>query len=371
MEKHVIQYELLIGLIFIALMMTMNQDDLFMMIVALLVYAILKAAWYIIRLFRPNSIIVTVVIILYLLVLQYYLVAMGMFLTLNIMLIGQLDRRIRYVACCLYLGFILLSGVDMSSLVVSVGLFSVLGIALLQDFVEKESSKKERIQTLSEQIDRMKTHTLLNQRQEDEISTISRLEERNAIAQQLHDKLGHVLSGNIIQLEATGMLMEKDPDKARQRIQLVIGNLRKGMDDIRVLLKSMKPESASMNVERIKSMITETEKISDIKMKFIYDDIVNELNHKTWKVIITNIQECLTNMMKYSSATRCQIEIGKLNRHLRVLIKDNGKGCRNVKKGMGLTGMEERLSLIGGKLIVDGTDGFSTVMLIQLEETDE
>ncbi len=79
-----------------------------------------------------------------------------------------------------------------------------------------------------------------------------------------------------------------------------------------------------------------------------------------------NIQETMTNMMKYSDASSCKVKFSRLNKMIKVTIEDNGVGCRNIKKGMGLSGIEERMTQLGGKLIVDGSSGFSLTMLLDV-----
>ena len=85
-----------------------------------------------------------------------------------------------------------------------------------------------------------------------------------------------------------------------------------------------------------------------------------------WKVIQENLTEAMTNALKYSQATTISIEIQVLNAMIKVVVKDNGKGMEKIKKGLGIIGMEERTASINGKVITDGTNGFSVTMLIPI-----
>ncbi|MCG8483876.1 MAG: histidine kinase, partial [Clostridia bacterium] len=195
-----------------------------------------------------------------------------------------------------------------------------------------------------------------------------KIEERNSIAQKLHDELGHTLSGSTMQIEAALMLLDKDEDKSKHMLRTVIRNLREGTDSTRRILRNIKPETASMNIQTIKLLVFETQEKSGISIDLIYDHDIVFLDHTMWYVITINVKEALTNLMKYSQATKCAIKFESLNQRYKVSINDNGIGCQNIKQGMGLSGMEERIHQVGGQLIVDGSDGFSIIMLLPLEK---
>ncbi len=194
----------------------------------------------------------------------------------------------------------------------------------------------------------------------------SQLEERNKLSQALHDELGHTLSGNILRLEATRLVIDKDVEKSKSMLKEVIENLRSGMDSIRAILKSVKPEVSTVNIASLKLLIDNVKQQSDVSVKLTYNSDINELNNSMWKVIMPNIKEALTNMMKYSHAENCEIEFVKLNKIYRVSIKDDGVGCRSITKGLGMLGIEERMALIEGNAIFDSSGGFSAIMIFPI-----
>lgn len=196
----------------------------------------------------------------------------------------------------------------------------------------------------------------------------ARLEERNLIAQQLHDELGHTLSGNTMQLEAALLISQSHPEKSQKMIQDVIGHLREGSESIRKILKNIQPEQTSLGIQTIKTMISKVKEKSAVHIDLIYNNEVSQLDYQKWHCITLNIQESLTNMMKYSKATTCSLKFQRLNTMFKVTIQDNGIGCENITKHMGLQGMEERVTSQGGQLIVDGSKGFTVIMLLPIEK---
>ena len=75
---------------------------------------------------------------------------------------------------------------------------------------------------------------------QEQILHTARLEERNEISTRLHDKIGHTISGTLLQLEATKIILDMNPKKAPSMLDICINNLREGMDDIRGNTKKYK-----------------------------------------------------------------------------------------------------------------------------------
>ncbi len=204
---------------------------------------------------------------------------------------------------------------------------------------------------------------------EAQLRYLSQIEERNSIAQSIHDKVGHTLAGSIIQLEAVGMIIDKDSAKAGELVSNVTENLKVGMESIRSTLRAIKPASEQLGINRLKLALEEFSLNNKIKTSFSFDGKLDVVTHMQWRIMSDNIKEALTNTLKYSSATMIEIRLEVMNRLIKLEVKDNGKGAGAIVKGMGLSGMEERIASVGGKLIVDGSNGFSVIMLLPVETT--
>ncbi|MEI4800973.1 sensor histidine kinase [Bacillus sp. FJAT-51639] len=194
-----------------------------------------------------------------------------------------------------------------------------------------------------------------------------KLEERNRLSQEIHDKIGHSMTGALIQMEAAKRLMEIDRDKAAELLQNAIHISKDGIESIRITLKNMKPPTEQMGIHRMKLFIDEFASKHNIKIPFVYKGNLDTISPIQWKIIGENVTEALTNAMKYADATVISIDIHVLNKMVKVQVKDNGKGGVLVKKGLGIIGMEERTASVNGKIIVDGTNGFSVTMLLPIQ----
>ncbi len=219
-----------------------------------------------------------------------------------------------------------------------------------------------------EKRDELDSHIEAGIEYENQVRYLTQLEERNNLAQNIHDKIGHTIAGSIIQLQAATVLIDKDKEKAASIIEDTAENLRNGMSSIRSTLRSIKPASEQLGINRLKLMVEELSLKSSIKTSFTYKGDLEKIKHSHWRIITDNIKEALTNSIKYSHATKIDVELEVLNKMIKAQVKDNGIGSRQIKKGLGIMGMEERAEGAGGNLIIDGTFGFCVITLLPIEE---
>ena len=191
------------------------------------------------------------------------------------------------------------------------------------------------------------------------------LEDRAELSQTLHDKLGHNINGSIYQLEASKVLMDKEPEKAKSMIQAVIDQLRTGMDEIRAILRKERPDKKQMALLQLYELCedcnnkgVETELLTEGELSVIPADV--------WEVILDNCFEAVSNAMKYAECKHINISIVAMNKMIRVNVKDDGKGCKNIVEGMGLSGMRQRIRSVGGTIDFESQRGFNINMLIPL-----
>lgn len=197
---------------------------------------------------------------------------------------------------------------------------------------------------------------------------LSQIEERNSLAQNIHDKVGHTLAGSIIQLEAAELILDTQKDKASSIIKNVKDNLKEGMDSVRTTLRTIKPPAEQLGVNRLKLILDEFSLNNEIRTSFSYTGRLDIVSHFQWKVMIDNTKEALTNVLKHSKASNVDVRLEVMNRLIKAEVRDNGLGAPSIKKGMGLSGMEERTENAGGKLIIDASGGFSVITILPAGE---
>ncbi|HEY5525272.1 MAG TPA: histidine kinase [Clostridium sp.] len=197
---------------------------------------------------------------------------------------------------------------------------------------------------------------------------VTSLKERNFMAQKLHDHLGHRITSSLMQLEVTKETLGENNELSKKYLTSAMENLREGMEDIREVLRNVKPRDKVMGIENIKEQLLKFEYSTGIRTTFNIDGDTNKLILKLWMVIQDNINEALTNAAKYSNANEIKLSIYIYNKIARIEFRDNGNGYKILNKGLGLGGIEERIEMLGGRVEYYNDKGFVINMILNLEE---
>lgn len=129
----------------------------------------------------------------------------------------------------------------------------------------------------------------------------------------------------------------------------------------------MKDQKARlMTVLQINSLCNDCREKYGIEADLIIEGNSEKVSDSVWKVILNNCCEAVTNSLKYSKCSRIKIEIKIPNEVLRCCVSDNGVGCKKIVSGMGIDGMKQRISELGGVINIDGTAGFVINMIIPI-----
>lgn len=237
--------------------------------------------------------------------------------------------------------------------------------------VKKEQNKTEASERKEEELKRNLSRNETEYRKEIDRNRLyfenRILEERARLSQALHDKLGHSINGSVYQLEAVKVVMEKDREGSREMLQAVIDNLRSSMDEIRYLLRQERPGKKQLAFIQLNSLCEDCRKKYGIEAEFSLKGKGEDIDGRYWEIILDNCFEAVSNALKYSSCSGITIEILVMNRMVRCTVADNGKGCAEIKEGMGLDGMRKRVREVNGFISFAGENGFVINMLLPLE----
>ncbi|SDZ21181.1 Signal transduction histidine kinase [Proteiniborus ethanoligenes] len=248
---------------------------------------------------------------------------------------------------------------DFSLLIVLSCFFSFVTTSLKEKETNyKESYDRERQYRYDLEQSRIK---LINMSKE--IVYITEVKERNRIAREIHDTVGHKIAGVLLQLQASFKLRTKDNEKSDKLLKDSIENLSDTLIVLRNTVHNIKPKD-KVGIEYIKEII---HNFSFCTVDFSYKGDFNNISPNNLEVISLSIKEALTNASKHSQADKIIISIDVYEKFIRLFIKDNGTGCENIKEGLGISGMRERLTNIGGSISIDSRDGFMIVAIIPIE----
>ena len=192
--------------------------------------------------------------------------------------------------------------------------------------------------------------------------------ERKRLAREIHDTLGHALTGIAAGIDACIAMIDINPQTTKQQLQLVSKVVRQGISDVRNSLNKLRPGALEANSFKgaIETMIDEFTNLSDLVINLHYQIDKLDLENTTEDILFRIIQESITNAMRHGRAKCIDIEIFEYENLLYLKIKDDGIGCKEIHYGFGLKQMQERVAIINGEVIYDGHDGFLTEVKIPI-----
>lgn len=192
--------------------------------------------------------------------------------------------------------------------------------------------------------------------------------ERNRLAREIHDTLGHTLTGLSVGLDACVLMCSKDTETTKKQLILLSEMTRQGLKDVRRSVEKLKPDALERYTlqEAIHIMIKEFEDMTDVKIDYLCHIPKLNLESDEEEVVYRIIQEGMTNAVRHGHATHICISIGLVGHELILLLEDNGTGCDVVHPGFGLHHMQERVELLHGKLRYYNVDGFMIAATIMI-----
>jgi signal transduction histidine kinase len=184
------------------------------------------------------------------------------------------------------------------------------------------------------------------------------LDERNRIAREIHDSVGHVLTAQTIQLNNAIAFWQSEPDKAYRFLVESKELVRTALKDIRHSVSSLRSDPLEGKSLQTAIALLFQEFSSRTKIIPDYNLVLNHSLNKEIKLTVYRIiQEALTNIVKHSQAEAVKVELQTFPKHLYLLIEDNGKGFKLEQNttGFGLQGMRERVMALKGKMEISSS----------------
>ncbi len=227
-----------------------------------------------------------------------------------------------------------------------------------------QMSEKEKILSLNEKLNQVNAELQEANRQMEEYAKESvknaETRERNRLAREIHDTLGHALTGIITGLDACVMLIDAAPDAAKGQLKVIADVARNGMTDVRRSVKALRPDALEkLELEKaLVQMIEEMRQASHVQIEYDCQAQLTCFNKDEEEIIYRIVQESITNAIRHGKADRIEIAITMKYQLLSVNIRDNGIGCVKIEKGFGLHHMEERIKMLHGSLSFCGENGF-------------
>ena len=188
----------------------------------------------------------------------------------------------------------------------------------------------------------------------EEVARLAAERERSRIARDLHDLLGHSLTTVTVKAALARRLVDTDPARAKAEIEAVERIARESLADTRTALAGYREVRLATELATAREVLAAAGIDADLPR--VVDDVPADLGGLFGWVV----REGITNVVRHSRARHVRVTVD--GRAIEVV--DDGQGCAGDPGGHGLTGLAERASALGGRLVagpaefVDGTGGF-------------
>lgn len=233
----------------------------------------------------------------------------------------------------------------------------ILFVLYMVMLVQSQHREKERIQSLNAQLneanEKLRAYAL-------QAEHMAETRERNRLAREIHDTIGHALTGIVAGIDACIATFEAMPEFTRQQLPKIRESALRGITDVRRSVKKLRPDDLERLPlkEALQTMIKDFSASTGMEIVFETDDWPSGLREDEEEVIYRVVQEGITNANQHGHASRVSVSIRGGAVWLRIRIADNGTGCTTVKPDFGLRHMQERLELLKGTLQYYSRDGF-------------
>ena len=200
------------------------------------------------------------------------------------------------------------------------------------------------------------------QRANEEIENLAKVAERERIARDLHDVLGHTLSVITLKSELAGKLIDRDPQAARKEIGEVEQISRQALSDVRDAIRGYRSQGLVAELAQAKTTLetagvtVQCDAATTMKLPAVQESVLS-----------LAVREAVTNVVRHARARTCRMRLEQQNGSCRLEIQDDGCGATNGE-GNGLRGMRERVEMLGGTFSRSTETGTRLTIILPLKQ---
>lgn len=240
-------------------------------------------------------------------------------------------------------------------------LFIIYLLAFITHQIQENEQISNELVTINSVNERLKVYATLTEK-------IGENNERKRLARELHDTLGHALTGISAGIDACITLIDVDVGATKKQLETLSKVVRVGIGDVRNSLLKLRPDALKQSSlkEALARVCENFQEASQIKITLDYNLPDLDLDNLREDAIFRTIQEGITNAKRHGQASVVNISLNKIENEIVIIIKDNGCGCKKVKEGYGIKQMKERIQALNGSVFLDGNDGFCLSVTLKI-----
>jgi signal transduction histidine kinase len=264
-----------------------------------------------------------------------------------------LPRRLMFAACGTMLAVLVVplsifSGWRPASVLGAFFLVGIVFVVVITELAVKEQRAKREVERL---VSELKDANDQLRQYADQVEELATLKERNRLAREIHDSLGHYLTVVIVQIEAAMAVFEKDREGSLDVLRKAQGLAQQGLADVRrsvVALRASPTETRSL-IDSLNALIDEC-RVSGLQTEFQLVGTPRNLSPSAELALYRAAQEALTNVRRHSQASVATVTLNYSTESVWLKVHDDGIGATELTKGFGLVGMHERVQNLGGEV---------------------
>ena len=225
---------------------------------------------------------------------------------------------------------------------------AVFFVVIFTQFRMNEQDARIKAETLAYQLE-VANHQLAEYASQAE--ELAATQERNRLAREIHDNLGHYLTIVNVQIEAAKVTLESEPSRAMDALDKAQDLARKGLSSVRESVAALRVSPVeNRSLEEAIAELVEESKGGGIATTLNVTGNSNRIESKTALALYRVVQEGLTNVRKHANASHVDVVLDcSQDKKIRLTLRDDGAGAADTSGGFGLIGLRERVQLLGGQ----------------------
>ncbi len=239
---------------------------------------------------------------------------------------------------------------------IAIALIYGTGIVFVVVFTRVAASEREARTALAEANQLLRDHAA-------QVEELATTKERNRLAREIHDSLGHYLTVVNVQIGAAQAILEQDRQRARDHLSNAQALTQEGLAEVRHSVAALRAAPIeSRPLPDALAKLAEQWNAAGLGTKFVVAGTIRPLTPQANLTLYRAAQEALTNVGKHAHASSVDLHLDYRDERLvRLRIKDDGLGSPNSEGGFGLLGVRERVQLLNGAVRVrtDPGEGFT------------
>jgi signal transduction histidine kinase len=199
-----------------------------------------------------------------------------------------------------------------------------------------------------------------------QVEFLTQIEERNRIANDLHDDLGHAMIRMKMMMEAAIATLHTDQQRSLSMLAQVQSDMAKSMDTLRRTVRRIKPDAYLANQFSLEKLADDMGNEWNIEITYSTSGIPYATYPSEDLVFYRNAKEAIINAVRHAGASKVSIHLRYEPDQMTMSVTNDGTipDLSSIRKGVGITGMEERASLLGGRILMDCGEFFTIHTII-------